>query len=180
MPEGDTIHKLAAAIRPRLEGETIRRAWVRTEPRGTFKRPGTSAAPAAFDDPSLIGHCVDRLYARGKHMFFELNNGVLLRSHLGMYGDWHRYRPGESWRKPEWQVSLALWTDRDVLVCFNAKEVEFLKPATIRYANFCNRLGPDLLSPNADLELAVRRARELLDAGAPLATFCSTSVSRAV
>lgn len=171
MPEGDTIHKLAGAIRPRLVGQAIRRAWVRAEPRGTFKRLGMSAALAANaapDDAGLVGHCIDEVYAQGKHLFFQLSHGVLIRSHLGMYGDWHRYHPDERWKKPEWQVSLALWTDQDVFVCFNAKEVDLLKPTTIRHANFRNRLGPDLLGPDVDLELAIRRARELLDVEAPL------------
>ena len=171
MPEGDTIHKLAAAIRPRLEGRTICQAWVRTEPRGTFKRGPASTAPAAdpfLDHGGLVGHRVERVYAEGKHLFLEFEQGVLVRSHLGMYGDWHRYHPGEPWKKPEWQASLALWTERDVMVCFNAKEVELLKAATIRHANFRNRLGPDLLAPQADLGLAPHRARELLDADAKL------------
>ena len=172
MPEGDTIHKLAAAIRPRLQGKTVCSAWVRTEPRGTFKRgaPSIQGAPdLELDDVRLVDHSVDKVFALGKHLFFEFSHGVLVRSHLGMYGDWHRYHPEEPWKKPQWQASLALWTEQDVLVCFNAKEVEVLKPATVRHANFRNRLGPDLLAPAVDIARAVQRARELLHADAPLA-----------
>ena len=172
MPEGDTIHKLAAAIRPRLEGRTIRKARIRTQPRGTFRRGAVATALAtdsADDDGPLVGSSVDTVYAQGKHLFFALHHGILIRSHLGMFGDWHRYRPGEPWKKPEWQASLALWTDTDVLVCFNAKEVELLMAAAIRHANFRNRLGPDLVSPDAKVKLAVQRARELLETDAPLA-----------
>ena len=172
MPEGDTIHKLAAAIRPRLVGTTIRRAWIRTQPRGTFRHRRASSGPAAdprLEESELVGRCVRSVYAEGKHLFFAFDHGVLIRSHLGMFGDWHRYRPNEPWKRPEWQASLALWTDRDVFICFNAKEVEFLAQATIRHANFRNRLGPDLLSPQMDFDLAIRRARELLDEHAPLA-----------
>ncbi len=171
MPEGDTIHKLAAAIRPRLAGESIRRAWVRTQPRGTFRHRATSvalAADAALEGSGLVGRCVESVYARGKYLFFGFEHGVLVRSHLGMYGDWHRYRPGEIWKKPEWQASVALWTDHDVFVCFNAKEVELVEAATIGHANFRSRLGPDLLAPEPDLELAIRRAREFHDADTPL------------
>ncbi len=171
MPEGDTIHKLAAAIRPRLEGKTICQAWVRTEPRGTFKRGPASTAPAAnpfLDHGGLVGHRVERVYAEGKHLFLEFEQGVLVRSHLGMYGDWHRYQPDERWKKPEWQASLALWTEQDVLVCFNAKEVELLEVATIRHASFRCRLGPDLLALDADLGPVPLRAREFLDANVPL------------
>lgn len=31
-----------------------------------------------------------------------------MRSHLGLYGTWHRYRLGEPWRRPEHQATLVL------------------------------------------------------------------------
>lgn len=146
MPEGDTIHKLAAAIRPRLVGQGIRRA-----------RLGLAFAEA------LSERCVESVYAHGKHLFIRLEGDLLLRSHLGMYGSWHRYAPGERWRKPERQASLALWTDQDVFVCFNAKEVECLAADGIRRADLFTRLGPDLLAATIDLEALPARARAFLE-----------------
>ena len=103
MPEGDTIHKLAAALRTLLVGEVIRDARVRLEPRGTFQRGATSAARHGDYNycEQLIGHRIEAVYALGKHLFLALDHGRLLRSHLGMYGSWHRYRPHEAWKKPE-------------------------------------------------------------------------------
>ena len=116
MPEGDTIHKLANFLAPRLEAHTVRRV----------------SAP----DPSAARQCagqrVRRVFARGKHLFIEFDNGHLLRSHLGMYGSWHRYGHGEAWRKPRRQASLELATDAEVFVCFNAKEVELLHGPGVR------------------------------------------------
>lgn len=151
MPEGDTIHKIAAAIRPRLEGETIRAARVRDK--------------AGLDCRlESLQRRVTAVYARGKHLFIDLDKEFLVRSHLGMYGAWHRYRPGESWRKPERHASLALWTDHDVFVCFNAMEVEVLRSTGIRERNLVNRLGPDLLASTVALDTIVSRAREFLEA----------------
>ncbi len=151
MPEGDTIHKIAAAMRARLTGATIRRVRLRHQEAG-----------------SLVNRRIEDVYAHGKHLFIELQGGLLLRSHLGMYGSWHRYRPDGAWRKPKRQAALVLWTDRDVFVCFNALEVECLRATGIRSHNLSHRLGPDLLAPNIELEKIPQRAREFLDPETPL------------
>jgi endonuclease-8 len=159
MPEGDTIHKIAAAIQPRLEGEVIRRIRL---------RPGPRASVGDQLEAQLTGRRVDALYARGKHLFIQLEGGLALRSHLGMHGSWHRYRPGEAWRKPQWQASVALWTDSDVFVCFNAREVECLREGSFRRADLGRGLGPDLLAPEVDFDEILRRARELHGGEAPI------------
>lgn len=155
MPEGDTIHQIAAAIRPRLEGERIVRARVGHRPRHRVAE-------------SLEGRKLEGVYATGKNLFMALSGDLLLRSHLGMYGSWHRYRIDETWRKPERQLSLALWTRCDVVVCFNAREIESLPAAGIRKKVLDRRLGPDLLEVPLDANGLVARAREFLEAPTPL------------
>ena len=86
-----------------------------------------------------------------------------------MYGAWHRYVDGEAWRKPRTQASLILTTGEHVYVCFNAKEVELVREGGVRARILDARLGPDLTLPEPDIGLAVRRAREFLDAEALLA-----------
>ena len=153
MPEGDTIHKLANYLAPRLEGRTIEALGMR--------------------DPEAVRRCTGRrilrVFARGKHLLIELDNATLLRSHLGMYGSWHRYRPDEPWRKPRRRASLTIATADAIYVCFNAKEVELMHAPGVRERILETRLGPDLVDPNADLEAVVRRAREFLPGDAPLA-----------
>jgi endonuclease-8 len=146
MPEGDTIHKVAGYLAPRLEGRRIRRLNA--------------------SDPAMAELCAGRLIrqvlAKGKHLFIELDNDWVLRSHLGMYGSWHRYREGEEWHKPRRQASLEIATEGEVYVCFNAKEVELIQAASVRRRILDTRLGPDLTGPaEIDLAQVVRRAREL-------------------
>jgi endonuclease-8 len=86
-----------------------------------------------------------------------------------MHGSWHRYAGGERWRKPRSQASLVLTTDSDVFVCFNAKELELVSAPSVRARILTSRLGPDLTRPGADIELAVRRARDMLDGDALIA-----------
>jgi endonuclease-8 len=153
VPEGDTIHKLANYLAPRLEGVVLRRLEM-ADARGARR---------------CAGRRIDSVFAHGKHLFIGLDNDLLLRSHLGMYGNWHRYGPEEPWRKPAWQASLTLETDDGVYVCFNAKEVELLSAPSVRERILGTRLGPDLVRPDADLDRVVARAREFLPAEAPLA-----------
>ena len=135
MPEGDTVHKIADALRPRLVGERILRATIGHRPRHRVP-------------DSLDGRTVQGVHAEGKHLFLTLSGELALRSHLGMYGSWHWYRAHEPWRKPKRQASLALWIKGLVVVCFNARELESLPAAGIRSSNFRSRLGPDLIAAN--------------------------------
>lgn len=152
MPEGDTIHKLAAYLGPRLAGRTVR--YLRM------------ADPAAR---RCAGRRVLAVTARGKHLFIALDNDLMMRSHLGMYGAWHRYRVDEPWRKPRWQATVEIATEEDVFVCFNAKEAELIPAASVRERIVRTRLGPDLARPGVDAVRVVRRAREFLDGSTLLA-----------
>jgi len=150
LPEGDTIHKLARYLGERLAAREIRRLCL------------------AGVGEECSGRRIERVFARGKHLFIALDDGVLLRTHLGMYGSWHRYRAGEAWQRPASRASLELATDEDVFVCFDAKEVERLPAGGMRERILGARLGPDLVQADLDLGLMVRRARDLLPGDAPL------------
>jgi len=77
VPEGDTIHKIAGFMAPRLEGRVLERVAMADR----------AAAGKA------TGRVVEDVFARGKHLFVTLDDSSALRSHLGMYGSWHVYGP---------------------------------------------------------------------------------------
>jgi len=156
MPEGDTIHKIAAYLEPRLVGRRLARGWAR--------RPRTRAREIVLD-----GRRIEAVGVHGKHLFIAFDDGTTLRSHLGMYGSWHTYRLGEGWRKPPHRASIELVLDDVVFVCFSAMEVELVRAASVRERQIGARLGPDLLAPTFDLALIAARARDLLEPAAPLA-----------
>ena len=147
MPEGDTIHKIANFLAPCLGGETL--------------------IDAQFADTFAARRCVGRavraVLARGKHLFIELDNDTAIRSHLGMHGSWHRYRPGDEWQRPRRQLSILLATNDWDYVCFNAKEVELVRAPSVRQRIVHGRLGPDLIADQFEAAVLVRRAREILD-----------------
>lgn len=143
MPEGDTIYKLAAALAPELCGERVERLWIR-------RRPG----------PPTAGQRITQVTSEGKHLYILLADATSIRTHLGLYGSWHRYRPGEPWQKPERQASLVLTLAKRIYVCFNAKEVEIMAADGFHDRDQRHRLGPDLARnpPSPDL-LAERLVR---------------------
>lgn len=150
MPEGDTIFRTAEVLRAALVGRRITAA--RAQP-----RPGLRRVP---DLSRLIGATVERVESRGKHVLIGFDTGLTLRSHLRMSGSWHRYRPGEPWRRPPRQASAILETAESVAVAFNTPTVELLTDADLRRSRPLRALGPDLLSEAFDAGEALRRLRE--------------------
>jgi endonuclease VIII len=147
MPEGDTVYKLAQALAPELCGCVLDAAAVRGR---ALER--------------LAGRTVAAVYSRGKHLFVVFDDGLALRSHLGLYGSWHRYRADEPWLKPRRQASVVLRTGGRVYVCFNAREVELLAAHGWRARDVQRRLGPDLTREDPDPGLLRARAEGLLSA----------------
>jgi len=146
VPEGDTIHQVAAVLGPRLTGATIARGHVRGRP-----------------EIRLDGCRVTGVRAHGKHLYIRFDDGTALRSHLGMWGSWHRYAADEPWRKPARHASVEIDLGDEVLVCFHAQEVELVREGSVRARHLRTRLGPDLLVDGVDPASIPPRARHLLD-----------------
>ena len=146
MPEGDTVHKLARALRPRLEGRALSGLWLRD--RG-WVRP-------------LRGARVEEVAALGKHFLFCLDaegRRFVVHVHLGMRGRWHVYPNEATW--PAWvrEPVVRLETDRHSFVCFRAAVAELLRRGEVPLHPALARLGPDLLGPQVDYAEILRRAR---------------------
>lgn len=152
MPEGDTIHKLARYLAQRLCGQTLTDACLRDHPGHILK-----------------GRRVDAVRAHGKHLFIELDDGRLLRSHLGMTGSWHHYRSGEAWEKPTYQAAIVLQLADEVFVCFNPMQTEVLRTGQRGQHTLPTALGPDLLALTPPFDELPARARSLLPSATPLA-----------
>ena len=142
MPEGDTLHKVAAALRPRLVGHRVlavetrggapraelagKRGW-----RASRRSASTSSlALLAASSSARISGCT----ARGIAIWV-----------------------GESWRRSPAGAGLVLRTAEHVFVCFAPREVEFLRPG--HRSTALSRLGPDLLGESVDWDEILDRAR---------------------
>ena len=138
MPEGDKIWRTAAALRSRLEGKRV-----------------LLARPDALK--RLAGTTVTGVDPVGKHLVIRFDSGLSLHSHLRMRGAWHVYRPGERWRRPEWQLKALLETEDAVAICFSAPVVELVRDVGARLGH----LGPDMLADDWAAPDVVARARSL-------------------
>jgi endonuclease-8 len=145
MPEGDTLYRTAAGLRPFLVGRTVTAASAR--------QPGPQVQ-------RLVGVEVTGVEAQGKNLLLRFANGLEVRTHLGMHGSWHRYRPGERWRRPPARARLVLEVPGSVVVCFDAPTVELFEQRTEAVHGALSRLGPDLLRDPFDIDEAIRRLRD--------------------
>ena len=144
MPEGDTIFKTAAALRPLLVGQPVLKAQAR--------QPGPQIQ-------RVVGASVTSIEPIGKHLVIRFSNGLALHSHLRMTGAWHRYAPGERWKRPAWQARVVLEVPEHVVVCFHAPVMELMEDRAVAVHPGLTKLGPDLLAPAFDADAAYARLR---------------------
>ena len=154
VPEGDTIHRLAGRLGRALEGRVVRK--VEGDARSVRRE-------------RIAGRRVERVWAHGKHLLIELDDGSALHTHQRMKGRW-RVQPLES--PPRGRVEVALHTDDSIAYCVDAPLVEWIPD--LRRASWLGdalraegQLPPDILADDFDerLEEAVARLRAGADVG---------------
>ena len=141
MPEGDTVHLVAARLHRGLASRTLTKTDFRVPQHATV---------------DLSGYRVEEVAARGKHLLVRIAPDVTLHTHLKMEGEWHLYRTGERWRAPGWQARVVLETDRWVAVGFSLPVLDLL--ARHEEQGVVGHLGPDPLR-NWDEYEALHRLR---------------------
>jgi endonuclease-8 len=144
VPEGDTLFRSAEVLRAALLGSQVRAAW---------GRPGGALLER------LVGSRVTSVTTHGKHLFIGFDAALTLHTHLGMKGAWHRYAPGEPWRRRRGAAAAVLETDHVVAVCFAAPVVELLETRALELHPVVTGLGPDLLDAEFDVEAGAARLR---------------------
>ena len=153
MPEGDTLQRTANGLAPHLVGREVTAARVR------------AGGPQVG---RIVGATITAVAAAGKNLLIRFDNGLEIRTHLRMTGSWHRYRPGEPWRRPAARARLVIEVPGAVAVCFDAPVVELFETRAEALHPTLSRLGPDLLddawSP-AHADEARRRLRDPSRAG---------------
>lgn len=146
MPEGDTIHHAAERLRPALVGQTVTSL-------------GGSHRAVIREGRRINGRQVVDVRSVGKHLMIDFDNAWALRTHLGMPGSWHLYRPGERWRKTPGAARVVLETPSWVAVCFSAPTVQ-LAPVHLVEERIAH-LGPDGIADDFDRDEVLRRAMAL-------------------
>ena len=142
MPEGDTVHLSARRLHEALAGKVL--TWT------DFRVPQHATA-------DLSGKLLTEVVARGKHILMRIDD-MTLHTHLKMEGAWHLYRHGRGVRGPIHQVRLVLKTEDWVAVGFRLGIVELVP--TSKEVEIVGHLGPDLLGPDWDRDVALRNLIE--------------------
>jgi endonuclease-8 len=147
VPEGDTIHRTAARLRPALIGRRLEKFEA---PRLVGLRP-------------RIGSTIESVEATGKHLEIGFDDGIVLHTHMRMAGSWHLYRPGETWRRRLQSARVVVQVEGWMAVCFNAPLVEVYRAEDRRRHPGLGSLGPDLCRRSADLDACVDRMEQYAD-----------------
>jgi endonuclease VIII len=146
MPEGDTIHRIAAQLAPRLTGKRLERVTTQ----GLVR--------------DVTGSTVTSVAAHGKHLVIELDSGAYLRAHLGMNGRFRAYAraAGDAvlGRMSPGRASLALVTDDAVYIWVGAPTIEVSHRRKPLHGHAVAALGPDVLAADFDSRAAAARAAE--------------------
>jgi endonuclease-8 len=144
VPEGDTLARIAAVLRPLLVGREIRAA------RG---RPGRAQLER------VVGATVTSVEHRGKHLLIAFDNGLTLHTHLGLHGSWIRYPRSRTLPRSPSRVAAQLETDEWVVTCLDAPTVELMDTRAVALHPALRSLGSDTAKVEFDVEDATRRLR---------------------
>jgi DNA-formamidopyrimidine glycosylase len=141
VPEGHTLHRLATAVREQFVGDRV----AVSSPQGRF-------APSA---ERVDGSTVLDATSHGKHLFVELDAGLAIHVHLGLYGVM-AISTGPP-PPPVGQVRLRMIGPRAYADLRGATVCELVDEDAQH--RLVQRLGPDPLRPDADWERMWRAAR---------------------
>lgn len=154
MPEGDTIHRAAALLRPALQGVDLER----------FE------APRLVGPRPRAGETIEVVEAVGKHLLVRFSGGLTLDTHMRMTGSWHLYRVGERWRKPAHLMRCVVAVHDHQAVCFSAPVVRtFVTARAGTIDDPTAHLGPDLCLPSSAADDVVRHCVERMSGLEPTA-----------
>ena len=141
MPEGDTVYQAAKRLDKGLTGQVLTKS--------DFRIPSLATS-------DISGATVTGTISRGKHLLTRFDNGLTLRTHLKMEGTWHVHPLGTRWRRPAHTARVILRTATTEAVGF---QVILDLVRSEKEDELVGHLGPDLLGPDWDAEVALARLR---------------------
>jgi endonuclease VIII len=140
VPEGDAVWNTARRLHEALAGQVLTRS--------DFRVP-------RYATVSLVGQTVTEAVSRGKHLLTRTDHGITVHTHLRMDGSWRIQPAGGRPPGRSFQIRLLLGNARWLAVGYLLGIVEVLP--TAKEDTVVGHLGPDLLGPDWDADVAVAR-----------------------
>jgi endonuclease-8 len=144
VPEGDSLHRAAAQLRPVLLGKQV---------------VSLALTRRVESSDGLIGHTVSGTEARGKNLLVHFDNGVSLHVHLKMWGRIFIWPRAEARANAGPNTVLVLDTENHRVAICDAPVARLIRTADLVRDFHFRHLGPDLLGPTFDVEEALTRLR---------------------
>jgi len=142
MPEGDSLHRAAAQLAPKLAGQPLRRL--------ELVRSGARTE-------GLLGSTIEAVEARGKNLLVHFDALWSLHVHLKMNGRVRLYALASAPAIAMRAASVVLETPMHRVVVYEAPVARLLRTRDLRGDLHFRELGPDLLGPSFDLSEACER-----------------------
>lgn len=147
MPEGDTVYRAAQLLHRWLAGREL----LCTD----FRVPQLATV-------DLAGGRVTESVSRGKHLLTRIDaadgSTWTLHTHLKMEGAWRVLPTGRRWPRPAHQARVVLEIAGASAVGFSLGIVELIRRS--EEGDVVGHLGPDLLGPDWDEDIALARLLE--------------------
>lgn len=143
MPEGDAVWLTARRLHQALAGELLE---------------GSDLRVPSLATSDLSGRRTLEVVPRGKHLLHRVEGGLTLHSHLRMDGSWRVRQVRARYAAARLHTTRTLlWTAGVVAVGDQLGMLDLVR--TDDEDRVVGHLGPDLLTPSFDLELAVGNLR---------------------
>jgi endonuclease-8 len=142
MPEGDSLHRVAQQLFPKLVGERL---------------TSLTLVRSATRTDGLIGSEISSVEARGKNLLVHFAPGWSLHMHLKMNGHVRIHPKATAPRLAMSAIAVLLETNSSRVVVYSAPIARLLRTRDLVGDYHFRDLGPDLLGPSFDLSEALRR-----------------------
>ncbi len=155
MPEGDSLHRLARMLHPKLVDQPLRslvlvRSGARFEARAGTREPHTEG---------LVGSRIRGVEARGKNLLVHFDAAWSLHVHLKMNGQVRVQALRAASKVAMSQASAILETPDQRVVVYGAPIARLLRTRDLTRDFHLRGLGPDLLAASFDRDEALARLR---------------------
>ncbi|HEX5661013.1 MAG TPA: DNA-formamidopyrimidine glycosylase family protein [Polyangiales bacterium] len=142
MPEGDSLHRVAQLLAPKLVGQRL---------------TGLTLVRSAARTEALVGSPIERVEARGKNLLVHFAAGWSLHVHLKMNGRVRIYPRATAPKVPLSATSAVLDTAEHRVMVYTAPIARLLRTRDLIGDLHFRELGPDLLGDSFDLDEACKR-----------------------